>query len=253
MILLVSPAKTLDFSERHGRDNTQPRLLEQSQELVDILKVKSTNSLKKLMNISETLADLNYQRYQEYHTPFNTENAKQAVLAFKGDVYTGLGAEDFNEEDLDFAQDHFRILSGLYGLLRPKDLIQPYRLEMGTKLKSKKGKNLYEYWGDKITNLLNEDLRATGGKYVINLASIEYFSAVQPDQLEAELYDIQFKEKRNGKYKIISFFAKKARGMMSRYAIVNRISHPSELKAFDEDNYEFNEELSEGNTFVFTR
>ncbi|TXB62752.1 peroxide stress protein YaaA [Phaeodactylibacter luteus] len=253
MLFLISPAKTLDFSAAATDKHTQPRSLAHSQGLIDILKQKTEAELMKLMKISEDLATVNRERYQDFEAPFDLSNAKQALLAFKGDVYTGLGADDFSAAELDYAQRHLRILSGLYGLLRPLDLMQPYRLEMGTRLKTAKGKNLYEYWGSSITNLINDDLAKEGHKAVVNLASNEYFSAVQPKELKAELYQVAFKEYRNGGYKIIAFFAKKARGMMCRYAVKNNIAEPEELKGFDMDGYAFNEGLSGPREFVFTR
>lgn len=253
MLFLISPAKTLDFTAASTDKHTQPRSLDQSQGLIDTLKEKTEAELMKLMKISEDLATVNRERYQDFELPFDLSNAKQALLAFKGDVYTGLGADDFSAAELDYAQRHLRILSGLYGLLRPLDLMQPYRLEMGTRLKTGKGKNLYEYWGDSITNLINHDLAKEGHEAVVNLASNEYFSAVQPKELKAELYQVAFKEYRNGSYKIIAFFAKKARGMMCRYAVKNNIAEPEELKGFDMDGYAFNEGLSGTREFVFTR
>ncbi|MEQ8704063.1 MAG: peroxide stress protein YaaA [Phaeodactylibacter sp.] len=254
MLLLLSPAKTLDYSEPATALHDQPRLLSDSQPLIDLLKDKSEPELMKLMKISEDLATINRERYQDFETPFDLNNAKQSILAFKGDVYVGLGAEDFSEEDLQFAQEQIRILSGLYGVLRPLDLMQPYRLEMGTRLQNERGKNLYEYWGARITELLNADLSADGqDKSVVNLASKEYFSAVKPKELQGKLYQIDFKEHRDGKYKIIAFYAKKARGMMARYAVKNRITSPEGLKAFDVDGYTFNESLSEAQHFIFTR
>ncbi len=253
MLLLVSPAKTLDFEPAELQEHSQPRLLEKSEALADLLSEKSQEELMDLMSISEDLAELNRKRYEQFHTPFTLDNAKQAVLAFKGDVYAGMEADSFTAEELQFAQDHLRILSGLYGLLRPLDLMQPYRLEMGTRMENHRGKNLYEFWGDDITDLINHDLQETSAKAVINLASKEYFSAVQPGRLKGELYDIQFKELRKDKYKVIAFYAKKARGMMCRYAIKNKLTEPEQLKSFDMDGYAYNEELSDGRTFVFTR
>ncbi len=254
MLLLLSPAKTLDFSEPATELYEQPRMLQDSKALVKILRKQSESDLMELMNISEDLATINRERYQDFETPFDLSNAKQSLLAFKGDVYVGLGAEDFSQADLQFAQQQLRILSGLYGVLRPLDLMQPYRLEMGTKLKNERGKNLYEYWGDRITSLLNEDLNANGqDKSVVNLASKEYFSAVDPELLEGRLYQIDFKEHRDGKYKIIAVYAKKARGMMARYAVKNRVAAPEGLKGFNEGGYAFNEALSSEQHFVFTR
>lgn len=254
MLFLLSPAKTLDYSEPANETHSQPRLLDRSQELVDLLRKKTVSDLQRLMNISEDLAVLNAERYADYRTPFTLDNAKQALLAFKGDVYQGLGAEKFNEADLAYAQRHVRILSGLYGLLRPMDLMQPYRLEMGTRLSNGHGKNLYDFWGATITDLINRDLEQLEHKAVINLASKEYFKAVDSGKLEGELYDVDFKEKReDGSYRIIAVYAKKARGMMSRYAVRHRLTKPAELKGFDLDGYAFNEELSEERHYVFTR
>lgn len=253
MILLISPAKTLDYSESPVSKHTQPRLLGQSEQLIGLLRKKSESDLMQLMSISEDLAVLNRERYQDFEAPFTPSNAKQALLAFKGDVYTGMGAEDFDEEDLQFAQQQLRILSGLYGLLRPLDLMQPYRLEMGTRLKNQAGKNLYEFWDADITELINQDLKDSPTKAVVNLASKEYFSAVQPQSLAGDLYDIAFKEERDGQYKIIAFYAKKARGMMCRYAVKHRLDKPEQLKGFDMDGYAFNEGLSSEREFVFTR
>lgn len=253
MLLLVSPAKTLDFGAAEVKQYSQPRLLEKSETLADLLREKSEQDLMDLMNISGDLAELNRKRYEQFHTPFTLENAKQAVLAFKGDVYAGMQADSFSSEELEFAQGHLRILSGLYGLLRPLDLMQPYRLEMGTRMQNPNGKNLYEFWGEDITDLINHDLQETGAKAVVNLASKEYFSAVQPGRLNGKCYDIEFKELRKGKYKVIAFYAKKARGMMCRYAIKNHLSEPDQLRGFDMDGYSFNEELSGDNTYVFTR
>jgi hypothetical protein len=253
MILVVSPAKTLDYSESTVSEFTQPRMLPQSEKLIGQLKKKSVKSLKKLMNISDQLAELNAERYHSFSTPFTQENAKQSILAFKGDVYTGLQADDFDENDLHFAQKHLRILSGLYGLLRPLDLMQAYRLEMGTSLKVRSAKNLYQFWDDQITGLLNEDLKGMEQPVVVNLASREYFSAIRPDKLAGEVVEVQFKELRNESYKVIAFFAKKARGMMCRFAIKNRLENPAQLKQFSEEGYQYNESLSEPGKLVFTR
>lgn len=253
MLLLISPAKTLDFDTTTVDQHTQPRMLSRSNQLVEVLKDKSEEELMDLMSISEDLAALNYERYQSYRTPFTTENAKPSLLAFKGDVYAGMGAEDFTAQELQFAQQHLRILSGLYGLLRPLDLMQPYRLEMGTRLQNDRGKNLYEFWGEDITKLINEDLQDAGSQAVVDLASKEYFSAVKPAALNGKLYKVDFKEWRKGKYKVIAFYAKKARGMMCRYAIKNGLTKPEQLKSFDLDGYAFNEGLSSAHEYVFTR
>ncbi|MCO6475521.1 MAG: peroxide stress protein YaaA [Phaeodactylibacter sp.] len=253
MILLLSPSKTLDFSEPEYSRYSQPRMLEKSESLIGILREKTEEELRKLMKISDDLAVINAERYQDFETPFDLSNAKQALLAFKGDVYLGLNAESFNREDLEFAQSHLRILSGLYGLLRPLDLMQPYRLEMGTRLRVGKAKGLYDFWGEEITRLLNEDLETTGGKAVVNLASREYFSAVKPAILKGRLFHIHFKEAHKGSFRVIAVYAKKARGAMAAYAIRRRIGAPDGLKGFNWEGYTFNEELSSEYEFTFTR
>ena len=252
MILLISPAKTLDFSETGLTNHSMPRLLADSEKLVSVLKKKSARSLKKLMSVSDNIAELNVERFQNYQTPFTLDNAKQAVLAFKGDVYTGLQADTFDANDLDFAQKHLRILSGLYGLLTPLDLMQPYRLEMGTKLRNGRKKNLYEFWDKKITELINADLEASGSEIVLNLASKEYFHAVKPALLKGKLIHVHFKELRNGTYKVIGFNAKKARGAMSRQIIQNRITSVEKVKPLNIDGYTFNSTLSDDQNLVFT-
>lgn len=253
MLLLISPAKTLDFSPSPIKKYTDTSFTEDSTKLVEVLKKKSADDLKQLMGVSDKIAELNVGRFQSFKTPFDLDNAKQAVLAFRGDVYMGLDADSFDEVDLEFAQQHLRILSGLYGILKPLDLMQPYRLEMGTKLQNKRGKNLYEFWYEKITNRLNEDLKAAGGEYIINLASKEYFKSVKPKLLNGQLINVNFKEDKNGTYKIVAFFAKKARGMMCHYIIKNKITDPEHLKGFDYDNYVFNEDLSTEKELIFTR
>ncbi len=253
MLFVLSPSKTLDFEEPRFTEYSEPDFLNESQELVNILKKKKVKDLKSLMSISDNLAVLNARRYDAFEQPFTLNNSKQAVLAFKGDVYTGLNSDVLNEEDLRFAQDHLRILSGLYGLLRPMDLIQPYRLEMGTRLKNKKGKDLYSFWGDKITYQINEALVNHEEKVLVNLASKEYFKAVNTKKLEGDLLTISFKEYRDDQYKVIAFNAKKARGMMSRYIIQNRIDEVEKLKAFDWEGYFFNPDLSDEREWVFTK
>lgn len=253
MILLISPAKTLDFSGADLASYSEPRLLDHSAQLVALLRRKSARELMRLMSVSERLADINYHRYQHFATPFTPENAKQAILAFKGDVYTGLQAEDFSADELAFAQRHLRILSGLYGVLRPLDLMQAYRLEMGTRLSNGHGKNLYEFWGDEITEVINQDLAEQGEEVIINLASQEYFRAVNVEKLKGRLYHIHFKENRDGQYKVIAFHAKKARGLMCRFVIRNRLRDPADLKGFDLDGYFFNEDLSSETDWVFIR
>ncbi len=253
MLLLISPAKTLDFDKTDLKKKTKLRFLPESQELIDVLKQKSASDLKSLMKVSDNIANLNVERYHNFQTPFSLKNAKQAILAFRGDVYTGLDADSFDDADLAFAQDHLRILSGLYGLIRPLDLMQPYRLEMGTKLQNNAGKNLYQFWDDKITKTINKDVKKSKAKAIINLASKEYFSAVQPKLLQADLYNVHFKEEKNGQFKIVAFFAKKARGMMCNYIIKNKLTEPEHLIGFDMDRYVYNEELSSERDLVFTR
>ena len=225
----------------------------QKQTAIKVLKKKTPTELQSLMSISEKLAEENFERYHNFSTPFTLDNAKQAVLAFKGDVYQGLQAEDFTAEDLEFAQQHLRILSGLYGLLRPMDLMQPYRLEMGTKLAQNGSKNLYEFWDTKITKMLNKDLKESEGTWIVNLASNEYFKSIKKDHLKGKLLNIDFKENRDGKYKTIAFNAKKARGAMSRQIIKHRITDVEALKALVVNDYVFEEALSGEGHFVFVK
>jgi len=254
MLLVVSPAKNLDFdSPLATKEFTQPTLLEHSQLLInDCLKL-SPAQLSSLMGISDKLAGLNAARFGQWATPFTPDNARPAVLAFNGDVYTGLDAQSFNDKEFDFAQQHMRILSGLYGLLKPLDLMQAYRLEMGTKLANDRGTNLYQFWGEIITNELNSALSAQGDDVLINLASNEYFKSVKKKSLKATMITPAFKDWKNGQYKMISFFAKKARGLMARYIIENQLSDVKQLKEFDLGGYQYNEEFSQGNDWVFTR
>jgi len=254
MLHLISPAKTLDFDTAPAiEEHSQPQFLDHSSELIEQLRELSPTDVSQLMAISEKLGELNARRFQDWQLPFNPRNAKQAVLAFKGDVYTGMQAELFSQQDFGFAQQHLRILSGLYGLLRPLDLIQPYRLEMGTGFANRRGKNLYHFWGDLITGQLNRELQARRGKVLVNLASNEYWSSVNPRKLDAEVITPVFKDRKNGTYKIISFFAKKARGMMSAYIIQNQMQDVDALKGFDTAGYRFNAELSNAGEWVFTR
>jgi len=253
MLLLISPAKTLNFDSTDLKKKSKPRFLEDSQTLVDILKTKSAGDIKKLMKVSDKIANLNVERYHNFQTPFTLKNSKQAILAFRGDVYTGLDADSFDKADLDFAQKHLRILSGLYGVLKPFDLMQAYRLEMGTKLPNDNGKNLYQFWGDKVTKTINKDVKSSKSKAIINLASKEYFSVLQPESFKTDLYNIHFKEEKNGAFKIVAFFAKKARGMMCNYIIKNKLTEPEHLIGFDMANYTYNEELSSERDLVFTR
>lgn len=254
MLVIISPAKTLDFETATKLDShTQPAFIDDAARLVKQLKTLPAAEVGKLMQLSEKLAQLNYQRYRTWQPPFTLTNAKQAIFAFRGDVYTGLDADTLDESALGWAQAHLRILSGLYGLLRPLDLIQPYRLEMGTKLANPHGENLYDFWGTTITEALNDALAAQHDDTLINLASNEYFKAVKPKLLNGTIITPQFRELRGDAYKIISFSAKKARGLMSRYIIDNRIRNAEQIKAFNPDGYAFNQELSKGNEWVFTR
>ncbi|WP_026954970.1 peroxide stress protein YaaA [Algoriphagus vanfongensis] len=250
MLILISPAKTLDYSSPSIQDFTQPDFTSDIKALVSVMKKKSAEDIAKLMHVSDNLANLNEERYKTFEKEFNLENSKQALLAFKGDVYTRIDVDNYSQEDFDFAQDHLRILSGLYGLLKPLDLIQPYRLEMGTKLETKKGKNLYEYWDKKIAKAINT---AADGQPIINLASQEYFKAVDVKTLKSPVTTIHFKEHREGNYQVIGFFAKQARGMMCNYAIKNKITSPQDLKLFNEEKYEFSESLSSESDWVFVR
>lgn len=254
MLTLLSPAKTLDFETPPVTDqSSMPDYLDESACLIDILREYSSDDVAALMKLSSKLADLNVQRYSDWEIPFPKGQAKAAILAFKGDVYTGLDADNLSEADLDYAQDHLRILSGLYGLLRPLDLILPYRLEMGTKLENSSGKDLYAFWDEKLTDAINELTGASGINTVVNLASNEYFKAVSRKKLKANLVTPVFKDEKNGKYKIISFYAKKARGMMAAYQIRERIEDAEDLKAFDVVGYRYNEEESTATDWVFKR
>ena len=254
MIIVISPAKTLDFETPPiTKKYTLPAFLDDSAELIDQLRALAPDQVGKLMSISPKLATLNSNRYYDWTRPFNPDNAKQAVLAFKGDVYTGLDAESLNAAELSFAQQHLRMLSGLYGVLRPLDLMQAYRLEMGTQFKNNRGNNLYEFWGDTITESINQDLKKQKSSTLINLASNEYFKSVRKERLNADVITPVFKDQKNGVYKIISFFAKKARGLMSRYIIQNKLTNPEDLKKFDLAGYRFDISTSFNNELVFIR
>ena len=254
MLTLLSPAKTLDFDTPPTTAKaTQADFLQHSAELVDVLKQYSPDDISALMKLSPALSELNVQRYHDWRLPFNADNAKAAILAFKGDVYTGLQADTLDETQLDFAQNHVRILSGLYGLLRPLDLIQPYRLEMGTKLHNGRGKDLYSFWGSIITDALNRELEQQNADVVVNLASNEYFKSVQPKKLNGRLITPVFKDEKNGQYKIISFYAKKARGLMTAYIIRRQLQTAEALQDFDVAGYRFSAEDSRGDTWVFKR
>ena len=254
MLVIISPAKTLDLETQDTSVKpSRPRMLRASAELVGELRHYTGKDLQKLMGISEKLGELNAERFKNWKTPFNKSNAKTALFTFKGDVYLGLQAEQFDAGDLEFAQNHLRILSGLYGLLRPLDLMQPYRLEMGTKLANPRGNNLYEFWGRKLAEAVTKDLRSIHGETVINLASNEYFSALQPEALKANVITPVFKDYKNGKYKVLSFFAKKARGMLSAHIIKNRITDPEQLKKARLDGYRFSAKESDDEKWIFLR
>lgn len=254
MLMVISPAKTLDYETPPATPCfTQPEHLDHAQDLIQQLRDFTPAQIAELMHLSDKLAGLNAARFGSWVRPFNPSNAKQALLAFKGDVYTGLNAEDFSEADFDFAQTHLRMLSGLYGVLRPLDLMQPYRLEMGTKLANPRGNNLYDFWGERISGWLNEALAAQGDEVLLNLASNEYFSAVKRKALNARIIDTEFKDLKNGQYKIISFYAKKARGLMARYVIKERLTDPAGLKDFNYQGYRYSAEHSKADSLVFMR
>ncbi|MFE4111568.1 peroxide stress protein YaaA [Kosakonia sp. YIM B13611] len=254
MLILISPAKTLDYQSPLATTRfTQPELLDHAQQLIKTARKLSEPQIKALMGISDKLADLNATRFHDWQPDFTPDNARQAILAFKGDVYTGLQAETFSEADFDFAQQHLRMLSGLYGVLRPLDLMQPYRLEMGIRLENAKGKDLYQFWDDTITHKLNDAIAAQGDDIVINLASDEYFRSVKIQKLKARVIKPVFLDEKNGKFKVISFYAKKARGLMSRYIIEQRLTKPEQLAGFDSEGYFFDEEASVQDEMVFKR
>lgn len=254
MLLVVSPAKKLDFESPLATTKTsQASLLEESEILIERCIKLSPDEIASLMKLSDKLAGLNAARFGEWSLPFTVDNARQAILAFNGDVYSGLDAQTFSAEDFNFAQKHFRILSGLYGLLKPLDLIQAYRLEMGTKLDNSRGDNLYQFWGEIITKELNKTLADQNDDILINLASNEYFKAVKKKSLNATIITPQFKDWKTDQYKMISFFAKKARGLMARYIIQNKLSDVEQLKNFDLAGYQYNSDLTQGNDLVFTR
>jgi cytoplasmic iron level regulating protein YaaA (DUF328/UPF0246 family) len=254
MLVVISPAKNLDYdTPAVTKTFTQPEMLDDSQALIEQCQTLTPAKIGSLMKISDKLAGLNADRYAGWHTPFDTNNAKQALLAFNGDVYTGLNASSFSQDDFDYAQQHLRILSGLYGVLRPLDLMQAYRLEMGTKLDIGDNKNLYQFWGERISNKLNEAINTQGDNVLVNLASNEYFKAVKPKSVNAEIYTPVFQDCKNGQYKVISFYAKKARGMMARYILKNQLTEVSQLQKFDTAGYQFSPQKSKGNELVFTR
>lgn len=254
MLAVISPAKRLDFtSDATTAKHSLPAFLRESKQLIEVLREKSPSDIARLMGLSAELADLNYKRYGAWHTPFTPDNARQAALAFSGDVYLGLEARTLSERDWAWAQKHLRILSGLYGLLKPLDLIQPYRLEMGTRLENARGEDLYAFWGRRLTKALNEAVAEQRQPIVVNLASNEYWESVDTTALDARVITPVFKDLKNGRYKFLSFYAKKARGLMARYLIDHRVSTLKALREFDVAGYYFCEAQSRGDNWVFLR
>lgn len=254
MLALLSPAKKLDMDATSKTSTaTQPCFQDCTMQLVGVLRNMPQQDIGELMHLSEKLATLNYNRYQDFAEKFTNDNATQAVYAFRGDTYVGLDADTIDTQNIPYLQDHIRILSGLYGLLRPLDLMQAYRLEMGTKLETEHGKNLYEFWGDRLTQAVNNDTKSHKNRTVINLASNEYISAIQPDKLDAGMITPQFKEMKDGKPKMIGIFAKRARGMMARFMVENKIDTPEGLKDFNVDGYQFQPKASSNTEYVFLR
>jgi uncharacterized protein len=254
MLITLSPSKGQDFEEPGlSKKYSQPADIKDSELLIKELRKIKRKELQEMMAISENIASLNVDRYKSFNTPFTTKNAKQAIFAFKGDVYSGLDLASFEEDDYAYAQDHLRILSGLYGCLRPMDLIQPYRLEMKTKLKNERGENLYQFWDDRITESLNKELKKQQEPVLINLASNEYFKSVKPKLLEGRLLNINFKETKDGKTRVVAIFAKRARGMMADYIIRNRIEKTEDIKKFRLGGYKFNKSLSDDRQWTFER
>ncbi len=256
MIIVLSPAKSLDYvTPVPIRKHTSPEFSEDAAELIDGLRGLSPQQIGTLMRISDPLARLNFQRYADWTRACTEANAKQAVFAFNGDVYEGLDAYSLSATDLDYAQQHVRVLSGLYGLLRPLDLLQPYRLEMGTRFPNARGKDLYAFWGERITQALNEQLhlRGAGARALINCASEEYFKSVRPAVLNAKIVTPVFEDWKDGRYKIISFYAKRARGLMARYMVQERPAQPAALQGFAAEGYAFDETVSNDTTYVFRR
>ena len=254
MLILLSPAKSLDYdSPPHINKHTLPQFIEESAGLIDVIRPYTPAQIASLMDLSDALSSLNVARYAAWQPEFTAANSKQAVLAFNGDVYDGLQAKTLSAKDLDWAQSHVAILSGLYGVLRPLDWMQPYRLEMGTKLPNARGKDLYAWWGDTLAEHLNQSLAKQGDDVVINLASQEYFKAVKRKALKARVVECVFEDWKSGYWKVISFHAKRARGLMARYAILNRATKPADLLGFDTDGYGFDAKASEPDRLVFRR
>lgn len=254
MLVVLSPAKSLDFETPSTFSvATQPDFLQQSQLLIERLRELSPLEISQLMGVSDKLAALNAARYAEWALPFTPENAKQALLAFNGDVYEGLDAASLSPTDLQFAQGHLRILSGLYGVLRPLDLMRPYRLEMGTRLPNLRGKNLYDFWGERITDALNSAATAVNAPVLVNLASEEYFKAVKPNALAVPVIQPVFEDWSGGKFKVVSFYAKRARGLMARFVVTGRLDKPAALQDFSAEGYAFSQDASDDSRWVFRR
>jgi uncharacterized protein len=254
MLIVVSPSKILDQKpQKLVNEYTMPAFLDKSEILIEALRKFSPKQISELLSVNSAIAELNFGRYAAWHRPFTPENAKQAILLFKGEVYNGLRAWTLNHRDFMYAQDHLHILSGLYGVIRPLDLIQPYRLEMGIKLKTSVAENIYRFWGDDITNRLNETLKPMKKPLLVNLASHEYFKAVNLKLLTAPVLNIEFLDTKNGNYQAIVVYLKKARGMMSRFILQNQLTNPDDLKAFDSEGYIYNPRLSKENTWIFTK
>ena len=254
MLITLSPSKGQDFVEPAlSKKHSKPADIKDSALLIKELRKINSKQVQALMAVSENIANLNVGRFKSFNTPFTTKNSKQALFAFKGDVYGGLDLENFTEADFAYAQDHLRILSGLYGCLRPMDLIQPYRLEMKTRLKNTRGDNLYQFWDDRITKSINKELKKQKEPVLVNLASNEYFKSVKPKLLEGRLLNITFKETKAGKTRVVAIFAKRARGMMTDFIIRNRIEKPEDLKKFKLAGYKFNKSLSDDKQWTFER
>lgn len=254
MLVLLSPAKSLDYETPPQTEKfSTPEFLDDAKVLIDELREYSIDELRNLMDISENLATLNRERYHDFSTPFSTKNAKQAILAFDGDVYQDFRFDEYGAREFDFLQDHVRILSGLYGALRPLDLMQPYRLEMGTRLETERGENLYDFWGSKVTESVNAALDAQGDDIILNLASNEYFKVIKKKELKGRMLNVKFKDLRGDTYRTITFFLKRLRGNMTDYMVRNQITDPEDLKGFDEEGYYFSDERSSKYEYVFLR
>lgn len=253
MIAVLSPAKSLDYENEGFAATTAPTFKKRTDDLISILKKKKVKDLRELMHISEKLAQLNFERYQDFSSSYNKKNSKSAISAFIGDVYVGFDAATLSQADIDYANDHVRVLSGLYGVLRPLDKMQPYRLEMGTGLKNDKGNNLYDFWNEDVTKQINKDLKKANSTTLVNLASNEYFKVIKKDKLKADIINIGFKEYKGDDLKFVSFNAKKARGMMARYMVQNRIENIDGLKGFDMDKYTFSPSHSSAEELMFVR